>query len=71
MEVTMADEYLRPTGIGIVGDVPCETHFWEFCIWATSDPLSEEEIRHCLKDAIPGFDDYFERRSIEIVRGRE
>jgi C4-dicarboxylate-specific signal transduction histidine kinase len=43
----------------------------ELCIWAIADPLTEEEVRYCLKHAIPGFDDYFERRSIEIVRGRE
>jgi len=89
------DEQLRPTGIGIVGDVPWGTHFFlfhetkedlidaclpyfraglengELCMWAIADPLTEEEVRYCLRDAIPGFDDYFERRSIEIVRGRE
>ena len=43
----------------------------EFCMWVIADPLTEEEIRYCLKHTIPGFDDYFERRSIEIVRGRE
>jgi C4-dicarboxylate-specific signal transduction histidine kinase len=35
------------------------------------DPLTEEEVRYCLGDAIPGFDDYFESGGIEIVRGRE
>ena len=91
----MADETLRPTGIGVVGDVPWGTHFFlfhetkedlveaclpyfqaglesrELCIWAIAEPLTEEEVRYCLRDAIPGFDDYFERRSIEIVNGRE
>ena len=43
----------------------------EFCMWVIADPLTEEEVRYCLKHTIPGFDDYFERRSIEIVRGRE
>src|SRR5205823_11781886 len=43
----------------------------ELCVWAIGDPLTEEEVRYCLKDAIPRFDDYFENRSIEIVRGRE
>ena len=43
----------------------------EFCIWAIADPLTEEEVRYCLRDAIPRFDDYFESRGIEIVRGRE
>jgi len=89
------DKQLRPTGIGVVGDVPWGTHFFlfhetkedlidacipyfraglesgELCIWAIGDPLTEEEVRYCLRDAIPGFDDYFESRRIEIVRGRE
>ncbi len=43
----------------------------ELCMWAIGDPLTEEEVRYCLRDAIPHFDDYFESRSIEIVRGRE
>src|SRR6266550_3241777 len=43
----------------------------ELCVWAIDDPLTEEEVRYCLRDAIPRFDDYFESRSIEIVRGRE
>ncbi|MCU1236369.1 MAG: hypothetical protein JWP63_4336 [Candidatus Solibacter sp.] len=43
----------------------------ELCIWAIGDPLTEEEVRYCLRDAIPGFDDYFESRRMEIVYGRE
>ncbi len=43
----------------------------DLCIWAIAEPLTEEEVRYCLRDAIPGFDDYFESRSIEIVNGRE
>ncbi len=43
----------------------------ELCIWAIDDPLTEEEVRYCLRDAIPRFDDYFENRRIEIVRGSE
>ena len=43
----------------------------ELCIWAIDDPLTEEEVRYSLKDAIPGFDDHFENGRIEIVRGRE
>jgi signal transduction histidine kinase len=43
----------------------------ELCIWAIDDLLTEEEVRYFLKDAIPRFDDYWESRSIEIVRGRE
>jgi signal transduction histidine kinase len=95
MEVTVENEQLRQTGIGVVGDVPWGTHFFlfhetkedlieacipyfragleskELCVWAIDDPLTEEEVRYCLRDAIPGFDDYFDSRSIEIVRGRE
>ena len=43
----------------------------ELCFWAIHDPLTEEEVRYCLRDAIPGFDGYFERRSIAIVQGSE
>jgi C4-dicarboxylate-specific signal transduction histidine kinase len=43
----------------------------ELCIWGIADPLTEEEVRYCLKHAIPGFENYFENRNIEIVRGRE
>ena len=43
----------------------------ELCMWVIADPLTEEEVRYCLKHSIPGFDDYFESRSLEIVRGRE
>jgi signal transduction histidine kinase len=43
----------------------------ELCMWAIADPLTEEEVRYCLKHAIPGFEDHFEKRNIEIVRGRE
>jgi signal transduction histidine kinase len=95
MEVTVADQQLRETGIGVVGDVPWGTHFFlfhetkedlidaclpyfraglengELCVWAIGDPLTEEEVRYFLRDAIPHFDDYFDRGSIEIVRGRE
>jgi len=43
----------------------------ELCLWVIGDPLTEEEVIYCLRDAVPGFDDYFDNRSIEIVRGRE
>jgi signal transduction histidine kinase len=43
----------------------------EFCMWVIADPLTEEEVRYCLKHAIPRFEDHFEKRNIEIVRGRE
>ena len=43
----------------------------ELCMWGIADPLTEEEVRYCLKHAIPGFEEHFENRDIEIVRGRE
>ena len=43
----------------------------ELCMWGIADPLTEEEVRYCLKHAIPGFEDHFESRNIEIVRGGE
>jgi C4-dicarboxylate-specific signal transduction histidine kinase len=43
----------------------------ELCIWGIADPLTEEEVRYCLKHAIPGFEDHFENRNIEIARGGE
>jgi signal transduction histidine kinase len=43
----------------------------ELCIWAIADPLTEEEVRYYMKHSIPGFEDHFEKRNIEIVRGRE
>jgi C4-dicarboxylate-specific signal transduction histidine kinase len=43
----------------------------ELCMWGIADPLTEEEVRYCLKHAIPGFEDHFENRDIEIVRGGE
>src|ERR1700747_3763221 len=41
----------------------------ELCMWVIADPLTEEEVRYCLRHAIPRFDDYLDKRSIEIVRG--
>jgi signal transduction histidine kinase len=43
----------------------------ELCVWVIDHPLREEEVRYRLRDAISGFDRYFDNRSIEIVRGRE
>ena len=43
----------------------------ELCMWVIADPLTEEEVRYCLKHAIPGFEDYFESKNIEIVHGGE
>ena len=34
----------------------------ELCMWGIADLLTEEEVRYCLKHAIPGFEDHFESR---------
>lgn len=39
----------------------------EFCLWITADPLTVEQATDALRDAIPGFDLYKERKSIEIL----
>jgi PAS domain S-box-containing protein len=39
----------------------------EFCMWVTSEPLSEEEAKEAMRRAVPNFDRYVERGQIEIV----
>jgi PAS domain S-box-containing protein len=39
----------------------------EFCLWVVSEPLTEEEARHALRQAVPDLDRYLADRSIEIV----
>jgi len=39
----------------------------EFCIWVSSEPLSEEEAKEAMRKAVPNFDRYVERGQIEIV----
>jgi PAS domain S-box-containing protein len=39
----------------------------EFCLWVVAEPLTEEEARHALKQAVLDLDRYLEDRSIEIV----
>jgi signal transduction histidine kinase len=43
----------------------------EFCVWVVSEPVSEGEAWDGLRRAIPEFDDYVSRRSIEIFDGRD
>jgi signal transduction histidine kinase len=43
----------------------------EFCVWVVSEPLSEREAWDGLRKAVPEFDDYVSKRSIEIFDGRE
>jgi PAS domain S-box-containing protein len=39
----------------------------EFCLWVVASPLTVEEARHALKQALPDCDRYFADESIEIV----
>lgn len=43
----------------------------EFCVWASSEPLTNEEAIAALKRGIPGFDKYLSNGAIEILPGRE
>ena len=43
----------------------------EFCLWVVAAPLTVEEARHALKQAIADCDRYFADESIEIVRARD
>ena len=39
----------------------------EFCLWVTSEPLSEKEVQKVMRKAVPNFDRYLTRGQIEIV----
>jgi len=39
----------------------------EFCVWITSEPLSEKEAKKAMRKALPNFDRYLTRAQIEIV----
>ena len=39
----------------------------EFCIWITSDPLSEKEAEDALRKVLPGFDQYLQKEQIQIL----
>jgi C4-dicarboxylate-specific signal transduction histidine kinase len=43
----------------------------ELCIWAISEPLTENEVRHALGKEIPDINAYLEDQSMQIVQGRE
>ena len=43
----------------------------EFCVWAISDPVTEEDAKAALKEGIPDFDEHFAAGSIEIIPGSE
>jgi PAS domain S-box-containing protein len=39
----------------------------EFCLWVVTEPLTEKEARHALRQAVPDLNRYLADRSIEIV----
>ena len=43
----------------------------EFCVWVVSEPLSERDAWDGLGNAVPEFEDYVSKRSIEVFDGRE
>jgi PAS domain S-box-containing protein len=43
----------------------------EFCLWVVAEPLTVEDARRALKQAVPDFDRYFADHSVEIVAARD
>jgi len=43
----------------------------EFCMWVTSEPLNEEEVKEAMEKAVPDFDKNLKRGQIEIVQHTE
>jgi C4-dicarboxylate-specific signal transduction histidine kinase len=43
----------------------------EFCLWVVAEPLTEEDARNALEQAVPEFGRYLVDRSIEIVPARD
>ncbi len=43
----------------------------EFCVWVVSEPLSEREAWDGLREAVPDFDQYLSKRSIEVFDGHD
>jgi PAS domain-containing protein len=43
----------------------------EFCLWVVAEPLTSEDAKHALEQAVPGFDQYLADQSIEIVGARD
>ncbi len=43
----------------------------EFCVWVLSEPLTEREAWDGLREAMPDFDHYLSKRSIEVFDGRD
>ena len=43
----------------------------EFCVWVVSEPLSERDAWDGLRNAVPEFEDYVSKRSIEVFDGSQ
>lgn len=39
----------------------------EFCMWVTSEPFTEEEVKRAMKKALPDFDQFLNKGQIEII----
>jgi signal transduction histidine kinase len=43
----------------------------EYCLWIVTEPLTIEEAKRALKDAVPDLDQHLADSSLEIISGRE
>jgi PAS domain S-box-containing protein len=43
----------------------------EYCLWVTSAGITTEEAFHALKEAVPNFDQYLQRGSIDVVNYKD
>src|SRR5205809_6270700 len=43
----------------------------EFCLWVVSEPVTVDEAKHALKQAVPELDRYLAAHSIEIASAPE
>jgi len=43
----------------------------EFCMWVTSEPLNQKEVKRAMRMAMPNFDRYLKRGQIKIVAHEE
>jgi len=39
----------------------------EYCMWVTSEPVSVEDARNAMQEAVPDFDQYVQKGQIEII----
>ena len=43
----------------------------EFCMWVVAEPFTGQDAAHALKQAVPDFDQYLAKQSIEIVAAHD